>query len=212
MASDYITEQEFRDYINSTGTDNSDSIEGAITAASRAVDSHCGRFFYQENETQFFSADPGDWTTLWLLPLDDMDLATLNGIVVVSETDNSGTYPTTWTAGTHFIGEPVNQSVAGITGWPYTHLRAITTRTWPYRYLGWQRDTIQITGTFGWPAVPEPVKQATKIIANQFYKLASAPLGVAGYGAFGDIKVRDIPQASTLLIPYVKAQSAVGIA
>jgi hypothetical protein len=209
----YITEQELLDYIKSPvmPSDNSVIID-AIDAASREIDGHCGRYFFQQQETQYFSADPRDPSCLWLLPLDDMDLATVTGLVVRSETSNDGLYPTAWTINVDFICEPINQSQGGITGWPYTKLRAIGGKVWPLRFIPWQRDTVQIQGTWGWPAVPGAVKQACKILTAQSFKLGEAALGVAGFGEFGFVRVRDIPRVEKILQPYVKTSVTYGVA
>jgi hypothetical protein len=209
----YITEQEFRDYIKTpSGDKGKNEILGAISAASRSVDSFCGRYFNQRDETQYFSANPKDPNCLWILPLDDMDLATTSGLTVSSETGNDGTYPLSWTVNVDFIAEPINQSQNGITPWPYTSLRSIGTHVWPIRFIEWQRPTVKIVGRWGWPvAPPDPVKRATAIIANQLWKLGEAPLGVAGWGSYGDIRVREIPQAASLLAPYRKV-GTMGIA
>lgn len=201
----YVTEQEMRDYIKSKNTDNSDSIIAAIATASRKVDAHCDRFFYQLATTIRYFSPCYESGGLWILPIHD--LASTSALTVVSSTTNDGTYPTSWTINTDFIAEPVNQMHAGLTGWPYTRLHAVGTQVWPMRYSATQRETVKITGTWGWAAVPDAVKQATKIVAHQLWKLGEAPFGVAGWGDYGAIRVREIPQASDLLAPYRKASS-----
>lgn len=208
---DYIDKTDLRAYMKTAATGADTNMDAVITVASRAVDSYCGRFFYPSTSTvRYFSANPRDPQCLWILPIHD--LSTTTSLTVVSETGNDGTYPTTWAIDVDFIAEPVNREQSGITGWPYTHLRAIGGKVWPIKFLEWQRETVKITGTFGWTAIPDPVKQATRIIAAQLWKLGEAPFGVAGWGAYGDIKVREIPQAATLLAPYRRMRSAVGVA
>lgn len=199
---DYITTAELRDYLKDpSGTQNPTAIAAAISAASRAVDAFCGRHFYQTTQTQYFTPEQG---FLWRLDLDDMDLASTSGLTVQVEFGIDGTYPTTYTLGTDFIAQPINQSVGGVDGWPYTWLQSVNGKLWPPRYAGFQRDTVKITGQWGWPAVPLPVKQATKILAAQFFELGGAPFGVAGFGDFAAVRVRDNPIAASLLGPYAK--------
>lgn len=203
---DYINDQEFRDYIKSKGTEQSDLISDAITAASRAADAYCGRHFYVvENTTRYFCAD-GFYCVQF-----GVDLANTTGLTVLVDSDGNGTYDDTWTFDTDFILEPVNQISNGITGWPYTKLRAIGSKTFPTVTLPAQRPAVKVTGNWGWTDVPTPVKQAVKVIAAQYYKLAEAPLGVAGFGDFGVVRVRDNPQASSLLAPY-RAGGSFGVA
>lgn len=200
--SDYCTEQEFLDYIKSGATTGNTTIQAAITAASRAVEAHTGRIYYQRAATSLYYSSYAVGTVL----IDIDDLATTTSLVVRTDT-GAGTYPTLLTLNTDFVVEPRNQQFGGIAGWPYFQLRAMNASTFPVRTYAWSPDTIKVTGTFGWAAVPEPVKQATKIVASQYYKLGEAPFGVAGWGAYGEIRVRDIPQAATLLAPYRKGSS-----
>lgn len=198
----YLTETEFRDYIGSKGTSNSDSILAAISAGSRSVDAFCARHFDQRTTTRYYT--PGWSSEQYLLPVDD--IATTTGLAVATTTANSGSYETSLTLNTDFTLEPRNQLSAGLP-WPYTHLRS-SANIWPIRTIGSHRDTVSVTATFGWPtAVPDEVKQATRIIAAQLWKLGEAPFGVAGWGAYGDIRVREVPQAAMLLAPYRRGQS-----
>lgn len=204
--SSYIKEQEFRDYVKTDSTDQTDTITAAIAAASRSVDVFCGRWFDQREGVNYTSVSANDSSALWLLPTDD--IATTEDLVVSTDVARDGSFSQSWTIDADFILEPINQQQAGISPWPYTYLRAIGSLTWPVRYRPWERDLVKIEGTFGWPtAVPDEVKQATRIIAAQLWKLGEAPFGVAGWGAYGDIKVREIPQAATLLAPYRKVGS-----
>lgn len=191
----YVTEQELLDHIKSNADLGNDVTITAVEAASRAVDSYCSRRFYSASETRYFSPETG--AVIYVLELVNSDLANLTDLTVLSGT--GGTYGTTWTSGTNFIAEPLNRQP----GWPYTRLRGIT-GAWPQRTTVQAQETVKITGNFGWAEVPAPVKLATKLLAAQYYKLADAPLGVAGWGAYGEIRVREIPQVATLLAPYRK--------
>ena len=200
----YITEQEFRDYVGDDSTLETAAITTAIAAACRKVDAHCGRFFNQRDLVQYFSPDPADSFAFWLLALDD-DLATTDGLVVASQESNDGNYNVSWTLDVDFICEPINQSVNGIMPWPYTQLHAIGSKIWPLKYTPTRRETVQVTGTYGWPVgPPDDIKQATKVIAAQLWKLGSAPLGVAGFDQFGSVRVREIPTAVNILLPYFR--------
>jgi len=203
---DYITMTEFRDYIGSdSGIGNKQAVaELAISTASREIDAFCGRNFFQQDLTLYFSPEQNN---LWILDFGDNDLATTSGLTVHVEFGIDGTYPEVRTFGTDFICEPINQSVNGIGGWPFTYLRAINGKIWPQRYIDYYRDTVKIVGTFGWPAVPDPVKQATKIIAAQRYKMSDAPLGYNAINGWGEVRVKDIPLVASILQPYQKANT-----
>jgi hypothetical protein len=64
-------------------------------------------------------------------------------------------------------------------------------------------DRIQITGVFGWPAVPAAVKQASLISAADLFRMKDAPFGVAGFGEFGAVKITANPKVMALLQRYI---------
>jgi hypothetical protein len=199
----YATADELKEYVSAPGLTGDDSIiDAALVAASRNVDAYCGRFFYQlPASTAYFSPDPG---SLWLLDLGDADLYDTAGLDVAVQWSNAAGYNEPWTFGTDYIAEPVNQSVQGVAGWPFTSLRALGGKSFPPQIADFYRDTVRIVGDFGWPAVPAPVKLATLMGAAELVKMGDAPFGVAGFGQFGSIRVRDNPKIATLLLPYKK--------
>lgn len=206
----YIEVDELRAYMINPGQLNESSLENARTAASRMVDSICGRYFYQQTETQFYSPDN---TNLWSVDFGDMDIATKTDLAVHIETGNDGTYATPLTVDVDFILEPINQSSGGINPWPFTSMRSVTGRIFPIKIGPFWRDTVKVVATYGWPAVPDAVKQATFVSAALLYKLGEAPFGTAGFGEYGMIRVRDNPIVTSLLGPYRKATSpAFGLA
>lgn len=194
----YITVQQFRDAIHDTSSLDLTVVQNAILAASRAVEGLTGRHFYQHTGTQYFSPDG-----LWIVSLDDMDLATTTGLTVHVDTGFAGTYTEVRTFGTDFICEPINQSVYGLEGWPFTSLRAVNGKVWFLRYLDYQRDTVKVDGTWGWPAVPHAVIEATTIVASFLYKRPEAALGMSALPEIGMMRVRD-PDVAMILQPYVK--------
>lgn len=199
--SSYATVDQFRAYIRDTTSLDTEMMFNAIAAASRDVDGYCGRHFYQHTDVQYFSPDENN---LWILYLDDMDLSSSDGLTVQVEFGTDGTYPETRTFGTDFICQPINQSVGGIEGWPFTQLQAINGKIWPRRFADFVRDTVKVTGTWGWPAVPSSVVQATLVLAAENFKMMDAPFGYVGFGNFGTARVQMNPKAKALLDPYKK--------
>jgi hypothetical protein len=96
---------------------------------------------------------------------------------------------------------------------PYTALSLLGGVQWPVPTFNMRQNTVEITGVWGWPAVPLDVKQACRIIVAEIAKLESAPLGVAGFGEFGVVRVSQTmpPRARQLLQPY-KHGSNFGVA
>jgi hypothetical protein len=201
LVKDYCTVADLRTYMRDSSSLDTTSMQSAISAASRAVEGICGRHFYQMEDTQYFSPHEDD---PWLLDLDDMDLATTAGLTVSVQWSNRANYNEMWVLNTDFVAEPVNRSQAGIDNWPYTYLRAIEGKIWPPQIADYYKDTVKVVGLWGWPLVPAPVKQATLIAAAELYKLGDAPFGVAGFGEYGAIRVKDNPKVTSLLTPYRK--------
>lgn len=194
----YITEQELRNALHDSSSLDSTLLQGAILAASEAVNTRCGRKFYQRLDTQYFFPDD-----LWTVSLDDMDLATTTGLSVHVDDGYAGTFTEARVFGTDFICEPRNQSVYGVEGWPFTSLKAISGKTWFLRYTDFQQYTVKVTGTWGWPAVPYSVKQATTIVAAFLYKRPEAALGMTALPEIGMMRVRD-PDVDALLRNFQK--------
>jgi hypothetical protein len=71
-------------------------------------------------------------------------------------------------------------------------------------------NRIQVTGTFGWPAVPLNVKEATLIQAADTFRSKDAPFGVAGFGEFGVVRVGPNLRVQSLLRRYINP-SRVGV-
>ncbi len=213
-ATDYITATEYRSYINDPSTTlEASRIASAVTAASRAVDAFCDRFFYQITDTIYLWPTFGYGYNAYTVCM-ERDLASTTGLAVAID-DGSNTFPISWVLNTNYVVEPVNRNVGGIRNMPFTDLRAVNGSYWPVLLtMPWQQPVhppIRVTGSFGWPAVPDAVKQATKILAAYYYKLGDAPLG-ATMGEYGVLRAHaDNPDACLLLRPYaVNGAIAVG--
>jgi hypothetical protein len=70
---------------------------------------------------------------------------------------------------------------------------------------------VQITARWGWANpdaadhyLPQPVEQAAQIQGVSIFKSADAPLGIAGFGDIGIMRLRQAmhPVAAALLPPY----------
>ena len=69
---------------------------------------------------------------------------------------------------------------------PYTSISA----TDNYLFPVWaEMALVKVTGTFGWQAVPDPVKFASIIQASRLFKRLESPLGVAGVSDIGIMRV-----------------------
>ncbi len=166
------------------GADTGDDarIEVAVEAASRAIDRHTGRRFWQDPTVVARVYTPVAGTRD--LRVDDISTAT--GLLVNGDLDGDGVYETTYTFGTDFIMQPAN---AAADAEPWKWLRRVgTAGLGPVPYSGsWpcRENSIQVTAQFGWAAVPTAVRMATQLQASRLYKRREAPFGVAGSPEFG---------------------------
>lgn len=175
-------------------------IELAINSASRLIDAYCARVFYSMSSSyRFFSAsDP------YFCPIDDAQTVT----EVATALTSNGNYDTIWanpSSGQNngdYQLEPLNASYPtdGITS-PTTGIRAL----WRYLFptIG-GNALVRVTGTWGWSAVPDAITQATVIQASRIFKRNDSPLGVAGFGDLGVMRVSSQldPDVRQLVEPY----------
>lgn len=195
----YISREDLKSTLTLTGQTYADlDVDRAIASASRGIDLVCGRRFYPDpdaNQVRYYTPVQPDSLAIG-------DLITLTTM----KTDPGGkqTFDATWTLNTDFVLEPQNAVIEGF-GWPYTHIRVhplgANFLLWP-----WPRS-VQITGMWGWAAVPEPVKEATTLLANRLLMRArQAPFGVVQLGLEGEAAriARNDPDVSFLLSEYVR--------
>lgn len=178
--------------------DMPDSLDDAelrlsLESASRWVDSYCDRHFYRTApEARYFTPVNG---TLWV-----DDLATLDGLIVASDTGNDGLYATTWTTSDYHPVAPESAAEPR----PWTRLATVGTLSWPCHTY---RPPVQVTGEWGWPSVPAAVSQATLIMAARLHLRRDSPTGVlGGFDAFGPVRVgtRLDPDVESILAPFRK--------
>lgn len=173
-------------------TDSTDDtlLEGAIEAASRRVDSFTGRFFYQTS-----AAVP-------LFAFDEYNLPLVNDLVSVThlktDDDGDGTFETTWTVNTDYKLEPYD---TGLQSRPYRRIVAVGAKSFPLFTVPMLAGA-QVTGVWGWPAVPDDVVEATNLLSIRHFARYNAALGVVGFADMA-IQVRAVdPDVRDLLNGY----------
>lgn len=179
-------------------TDNVDDalLELAIESASREIDSSCERTFYNMGTaTRYFVAQDAFYTEI-----DDLISITH----LKTDPDGDGSYTITWSASDYQL-EPLNGFVGGIIS-PSTGIRAKDTYLFP---LEEGEALVEVRGVWGWSATPVAVKQATIIMASRLYKRNDSPLGVAGFGDIGVVRVAKLdPDVEALIMPFKKPRFA----
>ena len=170
------------------------SISLAVDAATAMIEQYCGRQFTQDaNATaRIYVA-----TNSYLVHVDD--ISTTSGLIVKTDPGADGTFSQTWTTSDYQL-EPLNGKISGQT-WPYHTIRAIQSLYFPMDY---GQALIQITARWGWPAIPNAVKQAAIIQSITIFKSPDAPFGATPFPDTGILRLRSAlhPTAAALLNEY----------
>ena len=197
----YCTVEELKSRLGITDTADDFELGLAAAGASRAIDEITGRYFWRGTDTRTYIPE-----SISRQSLDD--LVSVTSLKV--DRDGDGVFEEIWTQGTDYALEVApgkyNAAAKG-EQWPYTAAVVITGgRLFPYVWMWSHLDRIQVTGVFGWPAVPLNVKNAAIIAGAQIFRIKDAPFGVAGFGEFGVVRVQSNPQVMWLLHRYINGQ------
>lgn len=195
---DYLTLEQLKSAREMTGYSYADAeMAVAITAASRAIDNLCHRRFYQDADaTSVRYYTPRHTTRLFI-----DDLVTLTTLQTDQNSDS--TFEATWTENTDFFLEPLN---AATDGRPYTMVKTAPFSS--YRFYCWPRS-VKVTGRFGWSAIPDPIVQATSLLASRLLaRSREATFGVITAGGIDSgvaIRIaREDPDVAILISDYIR--------
>jgi hypothetical protein len=195
LGDSYASVEELKNRLGITDNNDDGRVGDALSSVSREIEGTCGRQFNKTTSASARIFYPHDacWATV-------DDFHTTTGLVIAVDQGDDGTYETAWVAADYQL-EPLNGVVDGEQGWPYFKIRAMSSQVLP---TGVRRAPLQVIAQWGWAAVPAPVKEACLILAAETFKLKDAPFGVAGFGEFGALRVRDNPMAAKKLAPYMR--------
>jgi len=164
----YATSAELKATLSMTGETFADAdIALALSAASRGLDRALDSRFFSVTETRRFTPVSRDLVFIG-------EVASLTTLEV--DEGAAGTY-TAWVQGTDYVLEPLNALADGI---PFTSARRLSRgrSSFPGSVAA-----VRVTGAFGWPQVPAPIKEATVILASRLVRRArEAPFGVIAPG------------------------------
>lgn len=184
--------------IGTADTADDTLIDNATEAASRLIDGYCNRQFwaYSSATTRIFQANNS-----FVCDIDDV--YSTASLVVKTDPDADGTFDVTF-AVTDYQLEPLNGYLDGLE-WSFDRLRAVGDYIFPNVNANFgEQALVQVTALYGWAAVPSPIAQATIIQASRLFKRLDSPLGVAGFGDLGAIRVSRFldPDMAQLVEPY----------
>lgn len=195
ISNGYATLAQVKSALRITDSVDDALIEMAIESASRSIDGFAQRSFYSSGTAvRYFSASEPD-----LIYIDDFA-----GTAITIETLNTDhVVEDTW-ADTDYQLEPLNAYADGIVK-PYSRIRAVGDYQFPTNR---GEALVKITAVWGWSAVPIAITQACVIQASRIFKRLDSPLGVAGFGEMGAVRVLggldvDVEQ---LVQPFMKTR------
>jgi hypothetical protein len=190
----YATLPEAKGWIGLTDNLDDSRIENIVTTVSRWIDNYCRRQFWATTAgtARVFDSDDGQC----------VDLTDVTTVTAVKTDENQdGTFETTWAAADYQL-LPLN--VASPEAKPYRSLHSTGNRVFPCPYYPGRIGLVQVTGTWGWPAIPEPVSQACQMQVSRILQRRKSPEGVSGWGEFGPMRIsgRLDPDVAQLLTGY----------
>lgn len=167
------------------------ALEAVIEGASRAIDGMTLRKFHLNavDETRYFQADE-----LYELWVDDLVSVT----TLMTDSDWDGTAETTWTTAQFELWPPN----AALDGEPYCRIDVTQASglSWPLKL----KRGVKITGKFGYPATPKPIKEACLILAARLFSRKDAVFGTVGSGEFQKDLAEIDPDVKRLLTPFMR--------
>lgn len=155
-----------------------------------------------------FAAPSGSAVARVFVPGSDVvyidDLASTSGVVV----ENDGSTVSL----TELQFEPLNQLTDAQTYTPYTAIRIKAAFSTWVRFG--QEATVRVTSDqWGWTGgMPDMVKRATLELAKDLFQFKDMRGGVAGFGEFGAIRLRENPAIAMMLDPLYVRYDRMGIA
>lgn len=165
------------------------SLENRVETASRAIDGVTGDFFYQLSATAMVF----DTTYPDMLFVPSL----LSVTALATDEDDDGTFETTWATGDYTL-EPATATAFGRPSW-LIRRRDAGTRFFP---VGWRRA--QVTGTWGWPVVPDVINEACLILATRYSRRPTLPFGLVGSPELAPLQLLPAvdPDVKALLTPF----------
>jgi hypothetical protein len=123
-------------------------------------------------------------------------------LTLKTDDDGDGTFETTWAAADYEL-DGVGANIGTID--PYTTIRAVNAKTFPVPSAAARQRVVQVTGTWGYPATPDAIVEATMLLVSRLWHRAGSPLGAQAIGDGGALFVRSTdPDYQHLIAPFVR--------
>jgi hypothetical protein len=202
----YASSAQIKAALRITDSVDDSLINMAGSAASAMIDGYTQRNFGQTAGTRYYVPDNS-----FVCQIDD--LVQSEPVTINLSTNLDGVWNQTMLPSDYQL-EPLNGINDG-QPWPATRIRAVGRYLfgigdWNFYFLETPaKAAVQVIGTFGWPSVPPAVTQAAVIQACRLFKRNDSPLGVAGFGDLGAIRIsRGLdPDVAQLVQPFVRERA-----
>jgi hypothetical protein len=182
---------EFKDYVRDQVSVDDAVMQAALDGAEYSAEDYCKRILSAASGTP--SARSFTPRTYGATVLDIDDCVSITSVV-----DNGTTI-----AAADYQKEPVNGLDRSGHAVPYRQLR-LYTGFWTYDY-GFAR--IVVTADWGWDVTAPTAVEAIKILAKDILQQRNNNSGVAGFGEFGAIRVRENPMVARMLNPLRRSEA-----
>jgi Phage gp6-like head-tail connector protein len=188
----YATLAQVKAALRITDTVDDTLLEMARVSASDLIDGYTGRTFTTSGTVTRVFAPADDY----VLQTDDL---AGTAVTITSSTGADGVFDVTWKT-TDYQLEPLN-GVSNGQAVPFTRIRAIQDYLWP---TAGGEATVRVRGVYGFPSVPLVITQATVLQSSRIFTRLQSPLGVAGFGEMGVVRVTRAldPDVAALVEPY----------
>jgi hypothetical protein len=192
----YVSLADVKSALKLTSTTDDYELETAINGACRWLDGELHRTFFRTTTAtaRTFKVRECGW-------IEVDDFWTTTDLAIATDTDDDGTFATAWAASDYEL-EPTDGVVDGETGWPYSMI--YPTGSYRFPLGGVRRRRVRVTAKWGWAAVPPGVRQAALIKSIRLFKRTETWSGVAGFGEYGVVRLRDDPEMMQLVGRYDK--------
>lgn len=176
----YASVEELKERLGITDAVDDQILGRVLDGVSRLIDmpQYGGWRFYTTlaDETRYFEAEDSGYCPIYT--------GLVSATTVSIDESNDRTYTQVWAA-TDWEYDPLN---AALDGRPYTGIRRHPNGT--YSFVG-GLNRVRVVGKFGWPVLPDTVREATLIQAVRLFKRKDSPFGVAGPNEFGALTMID---------------------
>jgi len=192
----YATVEALKSRMRITGTNDDYELHTACFSASRAVEQECERHFWRTTAAEVRTFEPCGTYVVNMTEFNDLvSIATLK-----TDSSGDGVYDTTWAVSDYQLWPP-NPSAAPEPK-PHSHVRAVGNQVFPTVFtVGARTNVVEITGVFGWPAVPRTIQQAALLLAQDTFSLKDTKFGVAQFGDL-TVSVGTAGRINPMIDPY----------